>query len=67
MTPKLTPEEREHAITAAEQEASAYYAHLKGEDGVCHAIWALQKKILKEKYEIDWKSPAESNPGKMYD
>ena len=35
--------------------------------GFCHVYWATKKRILKEKYGIDWKSPKEMNPGVIYD
>jgi hypothetical protein len=35
--------------------------------GKCRAIWETQKEILKEKYNIDWKSPAELNPYARFD
>lgn len=35
--------------------------------GYCHLYWATKKRILKEKYSIDWKSPAELNPHILYD
>ncbi len=35
--------------------------------GYCHKLWNLQKRILKEKYNIDWKTPAEMNPLVFYD
>lgn len=35
--------------------------------GYCHLYWATKKRILKEKYSIDWKSPAELNPYVIYD
>ncbi|MBQ4585894.1 MAG: hypothetical protein IJA82_06770 [Clostridia bacterium] len=35
--------------------------------GYCHLYWATKKRILKEKYGIDWKSPAELNPGVLFD
>lgn len=35
--------------------------------GYCHLYWATKKKILKEKYGIDWKSPAELNPRVKFD
>lgn len=35
--------------------------------GFCHAYWYTKKKILKEKYNMDWKSPAELHPGIMFD
>lgn len=35
--------------------------------GICHAIWARKKQLLKEMYNIDWKSPAELNPHIIFD
>ena len=35
--------------------------------GFCHIYWYEKKKILKEKYGIEWKSPAVMNPGVMFD
>lgn len=35
--------------------------------GSCHVIWNEQKRILKEKYNIDWKSPRELNPNARFD
>lgn len=35
--------------------------------GYIHQFWALKKKILKEKYDIDWKSPREMNPQVIFD
>ena len=35
--------------------------------GYCHALWAAQREILKEKYGIDWRSPAEMNPNIIFD
>ncbi|MFH1173013.1 MAG: hypothetical protein V1692_00615 [bacterium] len=35
--------------------------------GLCHIIWRHQKRILKEKHNIDWKSPAEENPHIIFD
>ncbi|MGE5473963.1 MAG: hypothetical protein ACM3UU_07050 [Ignavibacteriales bacterium] len=37
------------------------------ERGYCHKYWTLKKKILKEKYNLDWKSPKEMNPLMRYD
>jgi hypothetical protein len=34
--------------------------------GIGHDIWSEQKKILKAK-GIDWKSPRQMNPGKIFD
>lgn len=35
--------------------------------GKCHLIWHHKKKILKEKYNIDWKTPQERFPGAKFD
>ena len=35
--------------------------------GVCHARWAIQKRLLKERYNIDWKTPAEEHPEINFD
>jgi len=35
--------------------------------GSCHRLWALQKQILKEKYDITWYTPAELHPEIKYD
>ena len=41
----------------------AYKYHI----GDCHIIWSEQKRILKEKYNINWKTPAERNPNVKFD
>lgn len=35
--------------------------------GFIHTFWATKKQILKEKYGIDWRSPAELNPEWFFD
>ncbi len=35
--------------------------------GRCHIYWWIKKDILKEKYHIDWCSPAELNPRARFD
>ena len=35
--------------------------------GYCHLLWGIKKKILKEKYNIDWYTPQEENPDVIYD
>jgi hypothetical protein len=35
--------------------------------GRCHQVWAFKKHILKEKYGIDWHTPAEMNPYICFD
>ncbi len=35
--------------------------------GLCYEIWARKKQLLKELYSIEWRSPADLNPGTMFD
>ncbi|MGB5636858.1 MAG: hypothetical protein WBM44_28925 [Waterburya sp.] len=35
--------------------------------GFCHLFWSTKKDILRYKYGIDWKSPAEMNPDIRFD
>lgn len=35
--------------------------------GFCHLYWMEKKRILKEEYGIDWRSPAELNPSACFD
>nr|MDO8115629.1 hypothetical protein [Candidatus Sigynarchaeota archaeon] len=58
-------------IKAAEKEASRLLKRSKrikeGQLGYCHAFWGAKKRILREKYGIEWKSPAELNPYTKFD
>ena len=53
-------------------EAASAAAHLelsdhprKGQLGLCHVFWATKKRILKEQYSIDWKTPVEMDPYRL--
>ncbi len=35
--------------------------------GYCHSYWAIEKRLLKEKYDIDWYTPQEENPRALFD
>lgn len=35
--------------------------------GRCHLVWQEQKRIFKEKYDIDWKTPTELNDDIIFD
>ncbi len=35
--------------------------------GCCYIYWHIKKQLLKEKYGIDWQSPAELNPRVIFD
>jgi hypothetical protein len=61
--PKLGP-----IVEKARREAlSEELANQPERLGFCHIVWATQKRILKDKYGIDWKTPAEMNPGILFD
>ena len=58
----------------ADLEISAYKAAIELENhsekdqmGFCYTYWVVRKRILREKYNIEWQSPAERNPGIIYD
>ncbi len=35
--------------------------------GFCHVFWEVKKRILKERFGVEWKSPAEMNKGVLFD
>lgn len=35
--------------------------------GSCHTYWNIKKRLMKEKYNVDWKTPVELNPGIQFD
>ena len=41
--------------------------NLKDMEGYCQFFWDEKKRILKEKYNIDWKTPQELNPLTLFD
>ena len=43
-----------------------FKAHPKG-TGFCHIFWARKKQLLKQLYNINWKTPAELNPGIIFE
>ncbi len=56
-------------IIAATEEARAELV-ASGEGlgfGSCHSLWRIKQRILKDKYQIEWKSPGEMNPGCVFD
>ena len=61
---------RQELPESIEREVEAKIVAMIGEGGhlgYCHRYWALKKQILKREYGIDWKSPAELNPGVIFD
>lgn len=55
-------------LQAAEKEAKSA-EELQGSrpKGWTHGFWRVKKRILKEKYGIDWRTPAELNPDWAFD
>lgn len=43
------------------------FKNVSQEMGLCYIIWARKKQLLKELYNIDWKTPGELNPGINFD
>ena len=56
-------EEAKRLLTSNPEQAAELFMQL----GSCHTLWALQKRILKEKYNITWYTPAELHPEIKYD
>jgi hypothetical protein len=58
-------------FAAAEQETRQEIANdppeWKRMMGYCHRVWGVKKGILKKKYGIEWRTPAEMNPNVAFD
>jgi hypothetical protein len=39
----------------------------EGQMGYCYTFWDKKQEILKQKYKIDWHTPAETNPDTLFD
>ena len=70
---KYDPQERDPKkralIKAAETEAeySMEQDRTIELEGSCHILWERQQDILREKYGIKWRTPADMNPDVMFD
>jgi hypothetical protein len=53
------------------READLYYIAPNGKEqlkaGSASIIWKIQKRLLKEKYNYNWKSPQDKNPNTLFD
>lgn len=60
---------KEHTQRIAALEASfpAIADVLRSGRGLCHRHWWLIKQLMKERHGIDWRSPADLNPGTRFD
>ena len=56
-------------IAAADAEAEVETANspIRDQMGFCFEFWAVKQRILREKYGIEWKTPAEMNPNSIFD
>ena len=57
----------QNVLARADREAEEALAKEPRELGFCRIFWATKKRILRERFGIDWKSPAEMNPHIIYD
>ena len=64
----------EEAERIADEMVGNFYAERYGEEhrnnrglGTCHLFWGFKKQVLKEKFNIDWKTPSEINPHIKFD
>jgi len=55
---KQVDEEADKEVRALGQE---------GQMGSCHLFWSSKQEILKNKHNIDWRTPAELNEMVMFD
>ena len=51
----------------AEREAELELPDVPRSLGFCHVFWETKKRILREKYGINWRTPVEMNPGVLFD
>ena len=50
-----------------EAELERRFANAPRHMGFCFHYWSAEKELLKEKYDIEWRSPSQMNPGVMFD
>jgi hypothetical protein len=54
-------------LAKADQEASQEYPPERAYKGYYPIFWPIKKRILKDKYGIDWQTPRELNPNWAFD
>ncbi|OGH10637.1 MAG: hypothetical protein A2857_01790 [Candidatus Levybacteria bacterium RIFCSPHIGHO2_01_FULL_36_15] len=65
--PQEDDPEKGKIIKTAEEEAIKELENIPRKLGFVHLLWKTQKRILKDKYGIDWKTSAEMNPDTRFD
>ncbi len=63
---ELTPEWKKINKEVEKELDELFKDHHRGM-GFCHLYWHEKRRILKEKYGIDWHSPAQMNPRVIFD
>ena len=67
---KFDPQEYDRklrtAFAAADAAAERRVGNVKRDNRFIFRFWSAKKQILREKYNIDWKTPAELNPDIAY-
>jgi hypothetical protein len=58
---------RRQRIAELERQSPAVADLFRRGQGLCHRIWARTKALLRERHGIEWRSPAEMNPGVIFD
>src|SRR5713226_3578654 len=68
---KFDPQESDlrlrNVFAAADREAERGVANVRRDERFIFHFWSIKKRILRRKYGIDWKTPAELNPSIVYD
>lgn len=59
--------EYESNIDEAHRKIYAQLEDLPRGMGFCFAYWHAKQQVLKEDYDIEWKTPSQMNPGVMFD
>ena len=54
-------------LELADEEAHAELAPQERGFLYCHPFWTAKKRILREKYQVVWKSPSDMNPSVDFD
>jgi hypothetical protein len=58
-----------HAVLEAADKEAREETDRNGSNklGSVHGFWSRKKEILKEKYGVEWRTPAEMNPKRAFD
>ena len=66
VTERVVNEYDEH-IAEMRKATPAMADFLSNRRGICHRIWAETKKHLNDEHGVEWRTPAEINPGTIFD